>query len=349
MNKALNINEALKIDYSPDKITTILKWLLLITAIACFGALIWGTYITYQQAPPLPNRFITPSSQTILNQDSIIAGKSGFQRADLMDYGSLYGMGSYFGEDYTAKYLVALGQLTEDEIAKEQFHQSFASLSKAQQYIIQLQMQQILQTVKLNQPVAIMPTALANAITTLRAQIVQELLTNNFAAGWTKAYSLNATTAAQTADFLIYSSLTTVARRPGENFSYTNNWPYEPSVGNVPTTGTFTWTWVSFCFIFFGFGAILFIFHRYFSDTDHTPAPAFFTHYQPLTTSQKKVWRYFLLVALVLLVQIGVGAILAHYYSERADFYGINLATVLPFNFLRDIHIQTPIVWIGLS
>jgi hypothetical protein len=27
----------------------------------------------------------------------ILAGKAGFQKADLMDYGSLYGMGSYFG------------------------------------------------------------------------------------------------------------------------------------------------------------------------------------------------------------------------------------------------------------
>ena len=41
-----------------------------------------------------------------MTEDDVVAGKAGFQRADLMDYGSLYGMGSYFGEDYTAKYLV---------------------------------------------------------------------------------------------------------------------------------------------------------------------------------------------------------------------------------------------------
>jgi nitric oxide reductase subunit B len=48
----------------------------------------------------------------------IVGGKAGFQKADLMDYGSLYGMGSYFGEDYTAAYLVRLATLTEDSIAK---------------------------------------------------------------------------------------------------------------------------------------------------------------------------------------------------------------------------------------
>ena len=35
-----------------------------------------------------------------------------------MDYGSLYGMGSYFGEDYTAANLVRLATLTEENIAK---------------------------------------------------------------------------------------------------------------------------------------------------------------------------------------------------------------------------------------
>jgi hypothetical protein len=38
----------------------------------------------------------------LMSAVDIEVGKAGFQKADLMDYGSLYGMGSYFGEDYTA-------------------------------------------------------------------------------------------------------------------------------------------------------------------------------------------------------------------------------------------------------
>ena len=44
-----------------------------------------------------------------MTDDDIVAGKGGFQKADLMDYGSLYGMGSYYGEDYTASTLVRSG------------------------------------------------------------------------------------------------------------------------------------------------------------------------------------------------------------------------------------------------
>ena len=55
------------------------------------------------------------------------------------------------------------------------------------------------------------------------------------------------------------------------------------------------------------------------------------------------------MVAAVLLLQILVGSIMAHYYSDRTSFYGIEVDRFLPFNFLRDVHIQSPIVWIGLS
>ncbi|MDE2473173.1 MAG: hypothetical protein KGL35_31815 [Bradyrhizobium sp.] len=37
-----------------------------------------------------------------MTDSDVVAGKAGFQKADLMDYGSLYGMGSYFSQDYTA-------------------------------------------------------------------------------------------------------------------------------------------------------------------------------------------------------------------------------------------------------
>jgi len=74
----------------------------------------------------------------------------------------------------------------------------------------------------------------AAAMITLRAQIAQSLLHHDFAKGWTQAYSLDEASAGQTADFLIYSSLTTVARRPGTKVSWTQNWPFEPLVGNTP-------------------------------------------------------------------------------------------------------------------
>ncbi|CAM4404121.1 MAG: hypothetical protein LEGION0403_FIIPPAGN_00868 [Legionella sp.] len=334
---------------STDKVSNVLKWILLVTAILCFIVLIWGTYKTYQLAPPLPQQFQSPTGQIVMTADDIVAGKAGFQRADLMDYGSLYGMGSSFGEDYTAKYLVRLGRLIEDKIAQQQFAKPFASLSEGDQYMVRKAMQRDLQQTNLSQPTSILSQPVSDAILQLRNEISQSLLNHNAEQGWTKAYSLDQQSALQTADFLIYSSLTTIAHRPGKNSSYTNNWPYEPTMGNTPTTQTFYWTWISFCFVFFGFGAVLYIYHRYLSSPDKAPRTSIFMNFAPLTPSQRKTGQYFVVVAIVFLLQIGVGAILAHYYTERAGFYGIRINDYLPFNFLRDVHIQTPIVWIALS
>ncbi|VVC76980.1 Nitric oxide reductase subunit B [Aquicella siphonis] len=346
---SINTNHSLTHIADHDPVSNVLKWVLLITAIVCFAFVGWGTYETYQLAPPLPQTFSSPSGQIVMTESDIIAGKAGFQRADLMDYGSLYGMGSYFGEDYTAKYLVRLGQLIENELALQMFSKSLADLSTGAKYEVRLAMQQQLKKLDLSQSNLILTSAVSKSIQQLQAEISKQLLNHDAKAGWTKAYSLNDKSALETADFLIYSSLTTVSNRPGKDFSYTNNWPYEPSVGNVATNATFYWTWISFCFVFFGFGAVLYIYHRYLSEADAGVKTPFLLEFKPLTDSQRKVGKYFLIVALVLLAQIGVGAIMAHYYAERTGFYGIDISKFLPFNFLRDVHIQTPIVWIGLS
>ena len=332
-----------------DPVTNVLKWILLITAIVCFVVVIWGAVKTYQQAPPLPQQFVTADGNVLMTGADIVDGKAGFQRADLMDYGSLYGMGSYFGEDYTAEYLVSLGRKTENNLAEEQFGKSFVDLPDQDQYLVRKQMQQSLRTLDLAHSTALLSPAVANAIIQLQSEIPNRLLHHDGMKGWTKAYSLDSKSALQVADFLIYSSLTTIVHRPGKDFSYTNNWPYEPSMGNAPTPNTFYWTWISFCFVFFGFGAILYIYHRYLNAPDTGTMAPILLDFKPLTTSQRKLGQYFLVVAAVLLAQIGAGILMAHYYTERSGFYGINIDTFLPFNFLRDVHIQTPIVWIALA
>ena len=84
-----------------DPVSAVLKWILLAVAVVTFALLGWMTDLTYKAAPPFPDRFVSADGTPLMSAADIQAGKAGFQKADLMDYGSLYGMGSYFGEDYT--------------------------------------------------------------------------------------------------------------------------------------------------------------------------------------------------------------------------------------------------------
>jgi nitric oxide reductase subunit B len=343
--KTLSVTSA---SIAEDPVGNTLKWVLLAVAVVTFAMLGWATTRTYALAPPIPASFLAPDGTPLFTVGDIVEGKAGFQRADLMDYGSLYGMGSYFGEDYTASGLVKLAMLTEGNIALARYGKPLSGLAPEEQAAVKVAMQSELQGIDLTQPVVKLPIAVASAIPALRSEIAASLLHSDYAKGWTQAHSLDPAAALQTADFLIYSSLTTVARRPGETASWTQNWPYEPLVGNTPTANNFVWTWISFCFTFFAFGAVIFLYERYIHTPDQgnlEPPLAF----RPLTASQRRVGKYFLVVAAVLLLQILAGSILAHYYSDRTSFYGIPVDRWLPFNFVRDVHIQSPIVWIGLS
>src|SRR3546814_8306923 len=52
--------------------------------------------------------------------------------------------------------------------------------------------------------------------------------------------------------FFFWASWATVTARPGEVKSYTNNFPHEPLVGNVPTASSFMWSMFSILFMIAG-------------------------------------------------------------------------------------------------
>ena len=332
-----------------DPVSAVLKWVLLAVAILTFALMGWATVETYHLSPPQPKRFVRPDGAVLFSDEDIVAGKGGFQKADLMDYGSLYGMGSYYGEDYTASTLVRLATLTQDGIARSRFAATFENLTADQQASVASTMRAQMQQVDLTQATTHIPQELAAAILQTQREIASSLTTVDREKGWTPAYSLSESDAMHTADFLIYSALTTVARRPGQSWSWTENWPYEPLVGNTPTTNTFRWTWMSFCFTFLMFGLVVFIYEYFLNGPDVAPMDPVLARFAPLTRSQRQVGKYFLVVAAVLLLQIAAGTIMAHSYYDRASFYGIDINRYLPFNFLRDVHTQSPIIWIGLS
>jgi len=334
---------------SNDFISDILKWVLLVTAILCFGLLGWATVLTYRAAPPQPQAFVDGHSQVLMTGDDIVAGKGGFQKADLMDYGSIYGMGSYFGEDYTASNLVLLGTLTRENLAKSMYGGAFAGLKPEQQVAVTSAMQHQLHAIDLTRPQVVVSDEVAAAIRGTQARVAEALNTVNLSAGWTPARSLSPELRLKTADFIVYSSITTVAWRPNMTSSWTENWPYEPLVGNVPTTNTFRWTWISFCFTFFAMGLVLFLYRAYLDHPDDAPMERRLADFLPLTPSQRKTGKYFVVVALVFLASQGAGAVMAHSYYDRETFYGVQLNYILPYNFLRSFHLQAPIIWIGLG
>ena len=67
------------------------------------------------------------------------------------------------------------------------------------------------------------------------------------------------------------------------------------------------------------------------------------------TPSMKATRKYFFAVIGLMLLQIGMGAITAHYAVEGQAFFGIPLAEVLPYVVSRTVHTQVGIFWIATA
>lgn len=61
-------------NHSLDPVSDILKWILLAVAVTTFAVLAWTTGVTYQEAPPFPDRFIAADGTPLMSAADIQAG-----------------------------------------------------------------------------------------------------------------------------------------------------------------------------------------------------------------------------------------------------------------------------------
>ena len=138
----------------------------------------------------------------------------------------------------------------------------------------------------------------------------------------------------QLSAFIFWTAWAATTQRPGERITHTNNWPFEPLVGNTLTGDAWIWTGVSVLLLLAGIGAMAW-WHasqheRQDSDSAQLPMtdPLLRTHPTP---SQLATVKYFWVVSALILVQILLGVVTAHYGMEGGGFYGIPLDRWLPY------------------
>ena len=152
------------------------------------------------------------------------------------------------------------------------------------------------------------------------------------------------------AAFFFWTAWAASTDRPGEDVTYTQNWPHEELVGNRPTSAAVVWSIISFVLLLAGVGAMVW----YFASQEHTPSTGEVPRRDQLlglspTPSQRATVKYFFVVAALWVVQVALGAIVAHYGVEGGGRYGIPLAKWLPYSIARTWHLPLGILWIATS
>lgn len=308
---------------------------------------------SYQNAPPIPEKVLDPSGQVVFTGQDVIEGQQVFLKYALMENGTVWGHGAYLGPDYSAQYLHTLGLAANRLLAKETFQRDFDKLSADEKDVVSAESTVLLKENRYDPKKDTLLFTAAEAIS-FRDQVglwgdyFSDTVAN---AGLKKKYisdpgELRALTA-----FFAWTAWVSIANRPGADFSYTNNFPYEPMLGNKPTSAAVLWSGLSLITLLAGTAIVLFSFGKFnylgWKGTGEHIHP----HMLPgvASATQRATIKYFVVVALLFLVQVMLGGATAHFRADPGSFYGFDLSAIFPSTILRTWHLQSAIFWIATA
>ena len=329
----------------------------ILVMIAGFAVLGIVTALTYTNAPPIPARVLDEGGSVLFSKADVEKGQEVFFKYNLMEHGTLWGHGAYLGPDYTADYLHRETLISRDVLAQSAHQEPFDQLIAQQQASVSAQVKRELKENRYDPATGDLRFSQGEAAAYNQlAQYWSDFFTKkDHAPGLPAQYIKNPEELRALNAYLAWATWATVTNRPGKDYTYTNNWPYEPLAGNHPSSQAYVWSAVSLLVLLAGLGLVLLVFGKYHFlgwggdelEAQSLPSPP--TAWT-LTPSQWATGKYFAVVALLFLLQALAGGALAHYRVEPNAFYGFAaLVKLFPYNLLRTYHLQLAIFWIATA
>jgi nitric oxide reductase subunit B len=324
-----------------------------------FAVLGYYGWEIYRQAPPIPRQVVTTDGQVVFTAEDIQKGQQVWQSTGGQELGSVWGHGSYHAPDWSADWLHREAVFMLNGWAQSTGNTDFDSLKADDKVLLNERLKRELRANTYNaetETVTISP-ARAAAIKA-NSEYYSSIFTGDpKMAELREAYAMKTATITQPDRmaalnaFFFWTSWAAVTQRPGENITYTNNWPADKLVGNEPASSLLLWTGFSVILLLAGIGALS---AYYASHNEEGIDASKLPKQDPLlaltpTPSMKATLKYFWVVTALIVVQIILGIVTAHYGVEGTAFYGIPLAEILPYSVTRTWHLQLGIFWIATS
>ncbi len=336
-----------------------LWWAFAGVIIFSFGILGYYGFDLYLKAPPIPEKVVTADGTVLFTGQDIKDGQNVWQSMGGQEVGSVWGHGAYLAPDWSADWLHREAIYILNSWSKEIYNMDYESLSGENKAVLQARLKVELRTNTYN------PDTKELKVSKVRADAIKEiskyyasLFMNDPALEKTRNdYSIHENTIndkdrmEKMNNFFFWTSWSCVTQRPDKDISYTNNWPHEELVGNTPSSSLVIWTGFSVIVLLFGIGLLAFY---YAKNKDENDLEITLPKNDPLsgsspTPSMKATLKYFWVVCALIVVQVIMGVVTAHYGVEGNSFYGLSLANILPYSVSRTWHVQLAIFWIATS
>lgn len=335
------------------------------TMILMFALLLIFGGVSFRVKPPVPDVVVVEGSnppEVIFSKSDIDAGRDVWRRIGGMEMGSVWGHGAYLAPDWTTDVLHReamhlanqagpLDSLSEPDRAKriaevtQQIRTNTYDATTGTITVSRDREEAIHAVIDHYEMLFGISGDLEHGAELREQYAMPETLLNHIT-----QEDVHAITA-----WWWWTSWAAGTNRPGYEFTYTSNWPHEPLIGNTPTAPAFIWTFVSVVLLICGIGLLCWFFLREREEWIHDTRPSEgFGVANPLSTkvrtaSMLAVKKYLWIVAALILVQVILGAVTAHYQVEGQEFYGIPISDVAPYAMTRTWHVQLAVLWIATA
>jgi nitric oxide reductase subunit B len=331
-------------------------------AVITLSFLVLGYYggEIYRKAPPIPKRVVSTDGQVLFTAQNIKDGQNVWQSIGGQQLGSIWGHGSYVAPDWSADWLHREATWLLDHWAVQSGAPSYAQLPAETQAALRERLKQEIRVNTYNAQSGdlVVSSTRAAAIQAVGGHYAALFSDNPDLRELRKSYAIpgNAIKTPERRQlmnaFFFWAAWSCGAERPGSHITYTQNWPPEPLIDNRPTSSIILWSVLSFVILLAGVGTLVWYFamQRHHEEEENDDLP----ERDPLlalkaTPSMRATLKYFWVVAALIVVQVGLGAVTAHYGVEGDGFFGVPLSKWLPYSVARTWHTQLGIFWIATA
>lgn len=331
-------------------------WLGATVAASFLVLIIFGVEI-YRTAPPFPTKIVVSDGEVLYEGQDIKDGQNVWQSMGGQTVGSIWGHGAYIAPDWNADYLHRETEMLLDLLAQKD-GKTYKDLPEDEQakYLVQLRKELRTNTYDAASGVITFSPERAQVARALADYYTKLFMDDPSMEHIRKSYAIpkgaikDPARMAQMNAFFTWTTWVCSTNRPGSDVTYTNNWPYEPVIGNKPSTSLQMWSGFSVLMLLFGVGLLVYYHasNKEKEENDRLPASDPMRGLKP-TPSMRATLKYIWIVSLLILVQMVAGVITAHYGVEGGGFFGLPLDLILPQAISRSWHVQLAIFWIATS
>ncbi len=325
-----------------------------IIALFMVSILIYYTANLQKEVPPIAKEVKSASGEVLYTYNDVVEGKGYFQEFDLMDWGSLLGMGAYMGPDFSTEFFHHRALFLYDYYSKELYQKPLKELTAIEKAGVKERVKQDFhQQTKLLENGVTYTDASALAYKENVKHLTKMLVEGDPARAF-KGGVIRPEEAVKIAAFVDWSQMVASSLRPGtvgkvgEERTWSNNWPHEPLVDQDTSYNNHIVSLWEFLILWTLTIVVIFLSYEYLFKKEQNEQLSPAIKVTSLFKSQKKLLKYIPIVSLLFVVQLFLGAYIAHLYSDPTQDF-IFSQSLLPFNVIRSIHTQLAILWVAVG